>query len=111
VKAVDHILRGHDQPDHLADRDMQLVDLALAAGVLDLPHPLLADDVDFLAGCRRLVEPEIGAGAPDEEDEEADEGGARPGDLPMPAFLGAVAPFGAAAAAKAKAVEEDEKID
>ena len=30
-----------------ADRHVQLVDLALPVRVLDLPHPLLADDVDL----------------------------------------------------------------
>ena len=45
-KAVDHVLGGQQQLERPADRDVQFVDLALPFGVLDLPHPLLADDVD-----------------------------------------------------------------
>ena len=35
--------------DRPADRHVQLVDLALPLGVLDLPHPLLADAVYSMA--------------------------------------------------------------
>jgi hypothetical protein len=44
-KAMDDILRGHDELDGPADRNMQLVDLALSFGMLKLPHPLFRDDV------------------------------------------------------------------
>ena len=56
-EAVNHVLRGHDQLDVAADGNVQFVDLALAFGVLDLPHPLLGDDVDFgrVAGRRALL--------------------------------------------------------
>src|SRR5581483_2976192 len=40
VEVVDDILRGHHEPDGLADRHVQLVDLAPPVGMLDLPHPL-----------------------------------------------------------------------
>ena len=46
-KAVDDVLRSHDQLDVAADGNMQLIDLALAFRVFELPHPLLCDDVDF----------------------------------------------------------------
>jgi hypothetical protein len=48
---VNDVLGGHDQFDGTADRHVQLVDLALAAQVLKLPHPLLADTV--LRGVRQ----------------------------------------------------------
>src|SRR5215472_5365510 len=47
VKAMNHVLRGHDQLDVLAGGNMELVDLALTLHVLDLPHPLLCHDVNF----------------------------------------------------------------
>src|SRR5947207_12917882 len=34
----------------LADRHMQRIDLPLSAGVLNFPHPLLADDIEFEIG-------------------------------------------------------------
>ena len=43
---------------------MQLVDLALAAGMLRLPHPLLADDEDLQRVGRRVVERGDRASAP-----------------------------------------------
>src|SRR4029079_3388040 len=52
-KIVDHIPRGHDQLDRLADWQMQLVDLAPSVRVLDFPHPLLAHHVDLSRVCRR----------------------------------------------------------
>src|SRR5581483_2846147 len=60
---------------------MQLVDLALPFLVLDLPHPLFADDVDFsgVAGWSALVEVDDGAPAKDHhEDAQRDH---RPGDF------------------------------
>src|ERR1700730_213163 len=46
-KAVNHILRGHDELDVLADGNVKFIDLALPLHVLDLPHPLFGDHVDF----------------------------------------------------------------
>src|SRR5208282_6862090 len=47
VETVDHILRSHDQLHVAADRDVQFVDLTLAFGVFELPHPLFRDDVNL----------------------------------------------------------------
>ena len=65
-KVVDHVLRRHHQLDRPPDRQMQGVDLALAAGMLDFPHPLLADDVDLQGVGRRLEQPDVEIRAPDE---------------------------------------------
>src|SRR6185437_5624641 len=46
-KAVDYVLRGHDQLHVPVHRHMQLVDLPLPVRVLQLPHPLLGHHVDF----------------------------------------------------------------
>src|SRR5216683_2002103 len=66
-EAVYHVLRGHDQLDILAGGDVKLVDFALAFDVLNLPHPLFSDDVDFgrIGGRRALLEKYDRA--PDEE--------------------------------------------
>ncbi len=47
---------------------MQLVDLALPGFMLELPHPLLADDVDFHRAFRRTRFLEVNQRAPGEED-------------------------------------------
>src|SRR5437667_11068908 len=47
VEAVNHILRGHDQLSVASYGNVEFIDLALAFGVLQLPHPLLGHDIDF----------------------------------------------------------------
>src|SRR5262249_60061742 len=46
-KAMDYVLRGHDQLDVAVHRDVHCVNLALSFDVLQLPHPLLAYNIDF----------------------------------------------------------------
>src|SRR5438552_14850192 len=88
---------------------MQRVDLALPAGVLNFPHPLVADDIEFEIGSgRRLVEPDIHAGAPHKEPEETDERRRRPGDLEGPALRLGAAAHGWAAAPVADAKHPDQ---
>jgi hypothetical protein len=60
---------------------VQLVDLALAAHVLRLPHPPLADDVDLHRVGRRRRDLEVERGAPDEHHHRDDERDERPGQL------------------------------
>ena len=57
-EAVDHVLRSHDELDVAANGNVEFVDLALAFGVFEFPHPLLGDDVDFggIAGWRAAFE-------------------------------------------------------
>ena len=64
-----------------ADRHVQLVDLALAVEVLELPHPLLADDVDVERLVGRARHREEDARAPDEDHHRDEERDDRPGDL------------------------------
>jgi hypothetical protein len=45
-KAVDHVLGTEEQPDGPVDAHMQHVELAAAARIADVPHPLAADHVD-----------------------------------------------------------------
>ena len=59
------------KPDRAVDRDMQRIDFGLAAGMLDLPHPLLGDDKHRQFVGRRAIDLEIDDGAPDEQAEEA----------------------------------------
>ena len=83
---MDHVLRGHDQPDRVIDRNVQRVDLGLAAGMLNLPHPLLGDDEDRQFVGVRPVDVEEQAGAPDEQAEKGNQRGGGPADLPVPAL-------------------------
>src|ERR1700722_18947479 len=47
IKTVDHVLRGHDELDILPGRDVQFVDLVLPLDMLDFPHPLFRNDINF----------------------------------------------------------------
>src|SRR5881628_425224 len=47
IETVDHVFGGHRQPNRTSDGNVQLIDLAAALQVLDLPHPLLADHVEL----------------------------------------------------------------
>src|ERR1700731_1861606 len=57
-KAVNHILRGHNELDVLAGGNVKFIDLALPLHVLDLPHPLFRDHIDFrrVSGRSTLLE-------------------------------------------------------
>ena len=54
------------------DRDVQRVDLALAARMLELPHPLLAGGVDVERVVGHAREVEVEPRAPDEDADEDD---------------------------------------
>ncbi len=80
-EAVDDVLRSHDEFDVAADGDVQFVDLALAFGVFELPHPLLGDDVDFGRIARRRAALEVDDRAPGEDHHEDAERNDRPGEF------------------------------
>ena len=63
---VDHVFAGHHQANVPVHRNVQLVDFAPAVGLLQLPHPLLGDDVDFQRFFRRAAHVDVDAGAPAE---------------------------------------------
>ena len=69
VEIVDHVLGGHQETHRATHRHVEFVQLALALGVLDVPHPLLADDVDLqrIGVGRWDFQPVIEGRAPDEE--------------------------------------------
>jgi hypothetical protein len=60
---------------------MQLVNLALAAFVLKLPHPLLRDGVNVGGALGRGTFLKVNVGTPDKDAEENAEGDNRPGKL------------------------------
>src|SRR5260221_11431660 len=80
-EAVNHVLRRHYQLYVLAGGDVELVDLALAFHVLDLPHPLFSDDIDFGRVCGRSALLEKYDRAPDEEGQHDKERNDRPADF------------------------------
>src|ERR1035441_9694664 len=73
-EAVKHVLRDEGQLDWLAGGHMQGVDFVLTAGMLGLPHPLLANDVDVHGVGRRSVDAEVEERAPHKHDEERPRG-------------------------------------
>src|SRR5258706_16350616 len=46
-KVVNDVFTGQDELDVAADGNVQLVNLAQASGLLNLPNPLLSDHVDI----------------------------------------------------------------
>ncbi len=81
VEGVDHVLRDHVHDDVLADRHVQVVDLGLAAGMLELPHPLPADGVDLQPAGRQRLVPHEELRPPGEEEQREQEGPDHPGHL------------------------------
>jgi len=73
--------------------------LALAAGMLRFPHPLLGNDVNRQRVARRRVEIEKEVRAPGEEHEKGDQRGGRPADFPAPALSYAIPAVGVAVGA------------
>src|SRR6266851_2905637 len=79
IETMDRVLRRHNHLHVAAYRNVQFIDLALAFGVLQLPHPLLSHDVDFrgVAGWSALLE--IDHRAPEKNHQEHAHGDNRPG--------------------------------
>src|SRR6266498_1113176 len=70
---VNYIFARHDQFDLAANRNMQLVNFALSRCMLELPHPLLAYNVNFQSILRRPILGEIDLRSPDENTHGDDE--------------------------------------
>src|SRR6266513_491057 len=65
-KTVDHILGSHRQGYGSTGRHVQLIDLALAFGVLQFPHPLLGYHVNLGSIVGRAIGGKVNPGAPAE---------------------------------------------
>ena len=95
----------------LAERDVQLVDLGPPLGVLRVPHPLLADDVDLQRIGRRLVHPVEHHGRPDEHHHLEEQRHADPEDFHDLAVLRRVGAVGPRPAAVPRRERHDEQED
>src|SRR5688572_32586292 len=73
-EVVNYIFSRHDQLDATTDRHVQLVDLTLAGGVLNLPHPLLPHDINLDSILRRTRILKIKLRAPREHAHRDNEG-------------------------------------
>src|SRR5437899_768334 len=71
---VNHILAGHDQFDLLTNWNMQLIDFALTSRMLKLPHPLLADNINFQRILWRTILGEVNLRSPNEDAHRNDQG-------------------------------------
>jgi hypothetical protein len=79
VEIMNDILRGEGEDNVAVDRDVELINFALASGMLDLPHPLFANDVNgqsVLGWAEHFV---IDVPRPDKESDEDDEWNNNPG--------------------------------
>src|SRR5580704_11343189 len=74
VEIVDDIFAAHDELDVPIDRNMQLINFLAAVGLLQSPHPLLADDIDVQGVSGRSAEIDIDERAPGKNDH-GDRGG------------------------------------
>ena len=86
IEIVDDVLRRHRQPHIGAGRHVQLVDLARAARMLEAPHPLLGDDVNFQRFVRRRQCGELIRSRPPEQEQEGEQRRHRPADLDLVAL-------------------------
>src|SRR3989442_15697086 len=71
---VNHILGGHDQFDLLTNWNMQLIDFALTSRMLKLPHPLLADNINFQSVLWWTILGEVNLRSPSEDAHRNDQG-------------------------------------
>ena len=62
---MDHILRDHPQPHGLADWHVQLINLTAALRMINLPHPLLANHLQFDGALGRCADLEKQNGSPE----------------------------------------------
>ena len=83
-----NVFRGHQELDRLSDRHVQRIYLALSAMMLDFPHPLLGDDVDFESVGGRLKQSDIEVGSPNEQAEENQQGDGGPRYFDPPRLFG-----------------------
>src|SRR5437667_10015125 len=68
-KTVDDVLRCHRHCDGAIDRHVQLIDFALALGVLKFPHPLFTDHLHLNRVRRSSFESKIRQRTPGKESE------------------------------------------
>ncbi len=81
VEGVDHVLADDPQLDRLADGQVQVVDLGLAGGMLELPHPLAADRLDHHRVGGWVARLDVELRPPDEEHQGEQERDQHPADL------------------------------
>ncbi len=108
---VNHVLGGRNQTDVPADRNVQLVDLPLAVEMLELPHPLLADDVDVQGVVGGMGHREEHAGAPAEDDHRDEQRDHGPRDFEQQAAVNRYADGLGLAAVELDGEEDDEPRD
>ena len=76
---MEDILRDQRDLNGPTRRNVQRINLMLAAGMLGLPHPLLAHHVDLHGIGRRIVNAEIKQRAPDKGNQKKTQRDQRPG--------------------------------
>src|SRR6266567_2625342 len=80
-KAMDHVLGDQRDFHWTPNRHVQFIDLTLAAGMLELPHPLFADAIDFQRVCRRAFHVIVNLRAPGKNHHRDAQRNDRPHDL------------------------------
>ncbi len=81
VKIVDHVLAAHDQLYVAVHRDVQLVDLFPSVRLLQLPHPLLPNEIYVQRILRRDPVIHVNRRAPSENPDSNDRRNQRPADF------------------------------
>src|SRR6185503_20047970 len=80
-ETVEDVLGNKGELNSATCRNVERINFVLTTGVLCLPHPLLADDIDIHSVGGRSVDAEVDERAPDKHDEEEAERNDSPGGL------------------------------
>src|SRR5271169_540310 len=80
-KVVDDVFTGEHELDIAAHRDVKFVNLPVAVGLLNFPHPLLADDVDVQSVLRRVAEIDVDNRTPSKHGQGENRGNHNPHDF------------------------------
>ena len=107
---MDHILRSHHELNGPAGRNMKRIDFFLAAPMLDLPHPLLSDDIDLKRIRGGLKESNVEIRTPEKEAKKHQKRREGPGDFEAPGFMRGLTARRVAARMVAEHVNKDQPI-
>src|SRR5262249_3472925 len=80
-KTVNDVLRRQGELHNATDRNVEFVNFTIAFRVLDFPHPLLADDVDFEGVGRWAFDCEVEVRAPGEHTHHQEQGNDGPSEF------------------------------
>src|ERR1700748_3591789 len=79
IKTVNNVLRRHNHSDVSTYWNVKFIDLTLAFHVLELPHPLLGNGINFCGSLRRRTALEVNNCTPHKDDKKNSKRNKSPG--------------------------------